>query len=88
MEKKDGATIRRERIQRICKRITESGMLPCDLDYLVAHIEYTEGIKESTALEYLSVIDKLGFIKIDWTLRIVNLGEVGNINNSNSKNVQ
>ena len=88
MERRDGATIRKERLQRICKRITKPGFLPATLDYVLANIAYLDGLTKETAIDYLKTLETLGFIIIDWIAGMVLPGKQETIDESNSKNVQ
>lgn len=82
MERRDGATTRRDRTRRICKKITKPGVLPCSLDRILALIDYTEGLTGETALGTLKTLEILGFIEIDWTVRWVTAGKLGNLGES------
>ena len=71
MDKRDAATLKKERLQAINKRLTAPDTLPQDLDYAIAQIEFLDGLSKGKALEYLQTLETLHFISIDDKTRTI-----------------
>jgi len=67
MVRRDGAEIRKERIQEIIKRIMSLlyDKEELELDSMVAMLEYETGLRPEKILEYLKVGEKLKRFEID-----------------------
>ena len=69
MVRRDGAAVRRERIQRITKRVlsllTQSNNEEISLSKTVAVLEFEEGLTSEKIMEYLRVGEKTEHFVID-----------------------
>lgn len=68
MRRRDGATIKRERLQEMHTLLTKNGALPADLDHTIAMFEFKFGLSSAKILEYLRILEKLGFFHINGNL--------------------
>lgn len=61
--RRDGAWVKRQRIQAIHKMIKGTG--EASLNKVLALCEYKFGLAKSTARRYLKVLEDCGFIEVD-----------------------
>jgi hypothetical protein len=66
--RRDGATIKRERIQEMHNILTSNGALPADLDHMTAVFEFQFGLSSRKIREYLGILEKVGFIRVEGNL--------------------
>jgi len=65
MRRRDGATIKRERLEEMHKLLTQNGGLPADLEFTIAVCEFKFGLSSNKIREYLDILEKLRFIRIE-----------------------
>ena len=65
MRRRDGATIKKERIQEMHTILTKNGALPADIEFTIAMFEFKFGLSSEKIREYLTILEKLRFIRIE-----------------------
>lgn len=65
MSRRDGATIKRERIEEMHRILCLDNALPASLSFTVATFEYKFGLSKKKIIEYLKILESLDFIVIE-----------------------
>ena len=63
-ERRDGATVKRERIALMRKMLLGDGVLPADLSWFIAWCEVNVGLSPDTVRAYLKPLEVLGEIEV------------------------
>ena len=68
MVRRDGAEVRKERIEKIARAIQAAlhSEKELQLSKTLAALEYETGLTEESVREYVKLIERLGQITIDW----------------------
>lgn len=63
--RRDGATIKRERLHEMEKMLTQPGVLPVEKNWMVAQFEYHFGLSKRAIFEYLGNLEERRVIRIE-----------------------
>jgi hypothetical protein len=63
--RKDAATVRKNRLDQILDYLMKPQVLPNNLDYVMAALEYQHGLTSKTLREYLNVFERMQHIRIN-----------------------